>query len=270
MSDMSETTNNLGAKKSGFIGVFDSGVGGISVLCRMLDILPHERFIFFGDSANAPYGDKDPLEVLELSTKIVDSFIAEGAKAIVIACNTATSAAAATLRNRYPMLPIIGVEPALKPAAQQLGTHRILVLATQRTIELDKFNTLLQDCATSGSEVRCVACPGLVELIEAENLEGEQIHNLLSELIGSYKGWADSVVLGCTHYPFAKAVISDVLGPVTFFDGGEGTARQLARVLTEADLAADETQAGELIFRSSIETTEEIALYKRFLKAGVF
>ncbi len=249
----------------GFVGVFDSGVGGISILREMTRILPSERFVYFGDSANAPYGDKDPSEVLRLSSLIVDSLVDEGAKAIVIACNTATSVAAPKLRARYADIPIVGVEPALRPASIQPGNHGILVMATERTIELDKFNDLLARCAGEGTEVHCAPCPGLADQIETGDVDGQEIHELLERLVGRYAGKVDSVVLGCTHYPFARAAIADVLGDVRFFDGAEGTARQLENMLSERGLLAAPGQAGGVELRSSLSTPEEISLYSRFL-----
>ncbi len=251
--------------EDGFVGVFDSGVGGISVLREMVRILPEENFVFFGDSANAPYGDRDPAEVLALSSRIAEGFIDEGAKAIVIACNTATSVAAASLRQRYPDTPIVGIEPALRPAALHPDSRRILVMATERTIELDKFNALLNEHLGDGANVECVAWPGLVEVIEKGDVNGEETRCLLERLVGRYRGWADSVVLGCTHYPFAKDAIRDVLGDVRFFDGGEGTACQLARVLSESGLAAPSGAIGSVELRSSIDTPAELDLYGRFL-----
>ena len=121
-----------------YIGVFDSGVGGISILKKMKELLPQEDFLFFGDSANAPYGEKTPGQVLALSERIARGMIDDGVKAIVIACNTATSAAAAYLRDSYPQLPIVGVEPAIKPAAEAFPNGRILVMATEITLELEK------------------------------------------------------------------------------------------------------------------------------------
>lgn len=142
---------------SGFVGVFDSGVGGISVLRSLVAELPHEDFHYFGDSANAPYGEKTEARVLELSQDIVERFVADGAKAIVIACNTATSAAAPTLRRAYPDLPIIGIEPALKPATEAPGHGRILVMATDITLRLDKYQELAPPTGATARSSPCRA-----------------------------------------------------------------------------------------------------------------
>lgn len=146
-------------KADGFIGVFDSGVGGISVLQHLVNELPAEDFHFFGDSAHAPYGAKTPEEVCELSLAIAERMVADGAKALVIACNTATSAAAPMLRERYPHMPVVGVEPALKPAVLAQGSKDVLVMATEVTLALDKFQRLTERWA-SGVGVQTVACTG--------------------------------------------------------------------------------------------------------------
>ncbi len=282
-------------QNDGFIGVFDSGVGGISVLKSLVNHLPYERFVFFGDSANAPYGDKCSEEIYELSKKIVEDFIQQGAKAIVIACNTATSVAAKKLRETYPDLPIIGIEPALKPAALAQDHGSILVMATSKTLKLDKFAILMDEYGKT-NDVHLVACPGLADAIEIGYVTGSKIYRILEELIGNYRGKIDSVVLGCTHYPFIKEAICDILGGVKFFDGCEGTARQLAKVLKDHDLLntkstlyfdehcdsryCDEDydegalsqsviessyKNGYITLLSSIDTPEEIELYERFL-----
>lgn len=246
-----------------FVGVFDSGLGGISVLKRLVAELPHERFVFFGDSANAPYGDKPVEQIRSLSTDIVDRFIAEGAKAIVIACNTATSASASYLREKYPSIPIVGCEPALKPAALAPRHRRILVMATAATLRLQKFRDLREEWGRE-SEVICVPCVGLVQLIETGDLDSPELHALLQELVGQYRGQVDSVVLGCTHYPFIKRQIADVLGEVPFFDGGTGAAHQLGHLLREGGLLAPDDAEGGVEFRSSKSTPQEIELYRHF------
>lgn len=247
---------------NGFVGVFDSGAGGISVLQHLVRELPGEDFRFFGDSANAPYGTKTPEEVYRLSAAIAERMIANGAKALVIACNTATSAAASQLRADYPDLPIVGVEPALKPAVLAQGAGKVLVLATEVTLTLDKFQRLADRWA-QGVEVETVACTGLVEFVEHGELEGPRLEALLEGLVGSYRGKVDRVVLGCTHYPFVRDAIAQVLGDVRFFDGGLGTARQLRRLLEQEGLLQGEGRTGSVAFSSSIDTPEQHALYQR-------
>lgn len=247
----------------GFVGVFDSGVGGVSVLQHLVRELPHEDFHYFGDSAHAPYGERSVEEVCELTDAIVDRMVTDGAKAIVIACNTATSAAAPELRERYANLPIVGVEPALKPAVLAGGEGDILVMGTEITLRLEKFQKLEERWA-SGAPVRAVACVGLAGRIEHGNLDDADVHELLEHLLGAHRGEVDRVVLGCTHYPFVRSQIADVLGDVRFFDGGAGTARQLRRLLDQRELLRDETHMGEVSFASSIDSPEELELYRWF------
>ena len=250
-------------KYRGYIGVFDSGVGGISVLRHLVKTLPNEKFVFFGDSANAPYGEKSRDWVLNRSRDIVDNLLDEGAKAIVIACNTATSVAAATLRADYAHVPIIGVEPALKPATLAPGVDRILVMATPITLRLDKYQQLARRWGAD-REVIPVPCPGLADRIERGDLDNPDVVELLESLIGRYRGEVDGVVLGCTHYPFIARQITEIVGNVPLFDGAEGTARQLERRLAEHNLLTKSAGPGTVEFLSSREGDEELALYRRF------
>lgn len=254
----------MGELRDGFVGVFDSGLGGISVLRALVAELPHEDFRYFGDSANAPYGEKTAAQVLELSRSIVERLLANGAKAIVIACNTATSAAAATLRAAHPKVPIVGIEPALKPAARAFPHGRILVMATEMTLHLDKYHELARHWGGE-CEVVPVPCPGLAARIERGDLDAPDLARTIEGLVGGYAGTVDAVVLGCTHYPFVRAQIARALGPgVAFFDGGAGTARQLRKRLTDEGLLSPRTRAGRVEFASSLDTPEELALYRSF------
>lgn len=249
--------------RDGFVGVFDSGVGGVSILRHLVRELPHEDFHYFGDSANNPYGGRSSQEVLELSSAIVERMVDDGAKAIVIACNTATSVAAPQLRAAYPDLPIVGVEPALKPATLAPKHDRILVMATPITLKLDKFHKLAQEWG-SNSTVIPAPCPGLAARIEQGNLDAPDLTELLQRLVGEYRGKVDSVVLGCTHYPFVRRQIRSVLGDVPFFDGAEGTARRLQSLLTEADLLKPEDEPGSVTFETSLSKPGELDLYQWF------
>jgi len=262
---MAGVADNKGTE--GFVGVFDSGAGGISVLQHLVRALPGEDFRYFGDSANAPYGAKTPDEVRELTTAITERMLDAGAKALVIACNTATSAAAATLRERYPEVPIVGVEPALKPAVLAMGDKKVLVMATQVTLALEKFHRLAERWAAD-AELETVACVGLVERIERGNLDEPDLVELLEGLVGDYRGKVDRVVLGCTHYPFVRRQIAQVLGDVRFFDGGEGAARQLGRLLAQGGLLREGGE-GSVSFASSIDTPEQLALYRWFFNQPV-
>lgn len=251
----------------GCIGVFDSGVGGISVLKELCSLLPGEDFVFFGDSANAPYGDKPEQTIFELSSRIARGFIESGCKAIVIACNTATSTTAGRLRAAYPQVPIVGIEPALKPAAlaqRDAGSSGdILVMATEMTLRLEKFQKLLGEYGRS-SNVVTVPCTGLADRIEEGNLGSPDLVQLLDRLVGRYRGEVGSVVLGCTHYVFVKPQIRKVLGSVPLYDGNAGTAMQLKHVLAGSGLLRDRSSGGRVLFYSSVDTPEEIDLYKRF------
>lgn len=259
-------TEHITAPASGdarHIGVFDSGVGGISVLKALVDELPGEEFRYFGDSANAPYGSRTEAEVLDLSTRAVENMLADGAKAVVIACNTATSVAARSLREAHPNVPIVGIEPALKPAALAAPHGRVLVMATPITLRLDKYHEL---AATYGGtcEVISVPCPALAGRIEQGRLDDPDLVEMIDGYVGAYRGTVDGVVLGCTHYPFVREQIRQVLGDVPFFDGGPGTARQLRHRLEEQGLLAPDGAQGSVSLSSSLDTPEELGLYRWF------
>lgn len=255
-----------------FVGVFDSGVGGMSVLKHLVAQMPDEKFHYFGDSAFAPYGTKSKEQITQRSAAITKKFIDEGAKALVIACNTATAAAADELRATYPHLPIVGVEPALKPAVTTYPHGTVVVLATKATLSLQKYHNLESRLHPS-AKVISIPGEGLVELIESGQADSEQMHRRLTELLGDYAGQVDAVVLGCTHYPFIKKQISSVLGNVEFFDGGAGAAHQLKRLLEQqnllvsTDTSTDKNSGSaeaDIVFSSSIDTSEELSFYKEF------
>ena len=216
------------------IGVFDSGFGGVSVLAETVRALPEEDFIFLGDNLHAPYGDRTPQEVLDFTRQAVDQLIRLQCKAIVIACNTATSAAAETLRKELT-LPIIGMEPALKPASQLPANGAVLVMATAMTLRLDKFHLLMD---RYGQNAVPVACPGLVELIEAGEISGPRIDAKIDELLSPWlKQPVKAVVLGCTHYIYLRPALRAYLPPGTaLVDGNAGTARQLQNQLSQRNL----------------------------------
>lgn len=259
----------MAKKYQDYVGVFDSGVGGISVLKELVRELPNQDFLFFGDSANAPYGEKTPSQVRALAQRIVDGMLDQGCKAIVIACNTATSAAAQMLRDEYPHVPIIGVEPALKPAVLAPKHDHVLVMATPITVRLDKYRHLLARW-DQDSDVISVPCTGLAARIEKGHLDDADLIELLDWLVGDYRGKVDSVVLGCTHYPFIKPQIRQVLGnDVPFFDGGVGTARQTHRRLAEEGLLSESDKPGRVVLRSSKDTPEERDLYQWFYRKPI-
>ena len=217
------------------IAVFDSGVGGISVLRELVQLMPNENYLYFGDSANAPYGDKTTVQVRELTLAAAEMLVKRNIKALVVACNTATAAAIELLRQQYPDLTIIGIEPALKLAADRFPSGRIGVMATQVTLREEKFAHQAERFPNVA--ISLIPAPGLVELIEAGKEDSAETKKLLENLLSPYIGKLDALVLGCTHYPFVKKQIGQVLGSGTLLlDGGEGTARQTRRCLEQKDL----------------------------------
>lgn len=247
------------------VGVFDSGVGGISVLRELVKLMPNENYIYYGDSKNAPYGPKTVEEVRRLTIEHIDFLVERGAKAIVVACNTATSAAIDLLREKYPDMSVVGIEPALKPAVLSKQNARVLVMATPMTIREEKFHHLMQEYEAQ-AEIYPLACPGLPEFVEAGDLDGEDLKAYLSEKFAPYQGKVDAVVLGCTHYPFVRPVIQELLGSsVAVFDGGAGTARELRRRMRESGILNPSGEKGEISILNSRETAEEIALCEKLL-----
>ena len=243
-------------KKNAPIGVFDSGVGGISVLKTMTVLLPHEDFIYYADSAHAPYGTKTAAEVQRLSLDITKRRLSRGAKAIVVACNTATSVSISMLRKEFSTLPIIGIEPALKPAALSLPHPRILVLATPMTIREEKFHDLFVRFDTE-AEISALPCPELVELVEAGKLQGSEVDQVLFDKLSPFDGSVDAVVLGCTHYPFLKEAIRRVFRhEVTLYDGALGTAKELRNRLAQRELLTNRTANGKVVMENSLGEAE--------------
>lgn len=248
------------------IGFFDSGVGGISVLKEAVKLLPHENFIYFGDSKNAPYGVKKVEEVRKLTLKAVDFLIKKGAKAVVVACNTATSAAIDNLRNKYTDIPIIGIEPALKPAIELKREGRIIVMATTVTLREEKFNNLMKNYEKS-ADMEPMPCPGLVEIIESGTLEGDAVDNYLKYKFEPYMSdKIAAVVLGCTHYPFIKKALSNMLNNnVPIIDGSRGTANQLKRQLEKFKITNNSSLHGKVDIYNSLDDNAIINLSYKLL-----
>ncbi len=255
------------SKETKPIAVFDSGVGGISVLKELINILPNEDYIYYGDSQNAPYGMKDKETVKQLTINAAEYLFAQGAKGLVVACNTATSAAVRVLREMYPDIPIVGIEPAVKPAVTRKSGCRVLVMATPMTIREEKFQNLMERYRDM-AEIIPMPCPGLMDFVERGDLHSDDFRRYLEELLFAHRIHpVDSVVLGCTHYPFAKSMIQDILGPdVMVFDGGEGTAREMRRRLAEADLLNPSTKKGTVIFQNSLKDEKKIELCQWLLE----
>lgn len=224
--------------KEEYIAVFDSGVGGLSVLRELIKRMPGENYLYFGDSANAPYGSKTTEQVRALTMQAAEDLVSRGVKALVVACNTATSAAIHSLREKYPELIVVGIEPALKPAADRFPGGRIGIMATQVTLREEKLAHQVERFPQM--QVELIPAPGLVELIEDGQTDTPQVEELLGRILSPYVGKLDALVLGCTHYPFVKDTIAKILGTDTvLLDGGEGTAKQTQRCLEQAGLLND-------------------------------
>lgn len=231
------------------IAVFDSGLGGISTLKELVRRMPGEDFVYYGDFDNAPYGSKSADEVRRLSYDCVRALLEKKVKAIVIACNTATSAAAKELRADITFLPIIGAEPALKPAVKAHNGADVLVLATEMTLREDKFRNLCTEYEKDANIIP-LACPGLVEFVERGELSGKELEAFLGKLIfDNLQSPPDAVVLGCTHYPFVAETISRLLGnDVPLYDGNSGIANECARRLDALGLLRDGNESGNIVF----------------------
>lgn len=219
-------------KKDLPIAVFDSGVGGISVLRELVKLMPEENYIYFGDSANAPYGTRTTQEVKVLTLNAAGMLYERGIKALVVACNTATAAAIEDLREEYPNLVVVGIEPALKMATDRFPRGHVGIMATQVTLREEKLEHLV--CRFPDAKVERIPAPGLVELVEQGKAESPETEALLHSILDPWVGQLDAIVLGCTHYPFVRPVVQKILGDaVTIVDGGAGTARQTKRLLEE-------------------------------------
>jgi glutamate racemase len=245
------------------VGVFDSGIGGLSVLRHIRTQLPHEHLLYFADAGFALYGDKPEAVIVARVLAIAEFLVQRGAKALVVACNTATAAAIKALRSSYPAMPVIGVEPGLKPAAALTQSRTVGVLATVRTLASAKFN-LLREQISVATGVRFVtqACIGLADQIEKGELQSTAtallVHRYVAPLIAQ---GADTLVLGCTHYPFVQALIEKVAiradkSSVTIIDTGEAVARQLLRLLEQDGIQNQASHAGALeAFTTGSRTT---------------
>ena len=219
-------------KKNLPIAVFDSGLGGISVLKELIRLMPEEHYLYFGDSANAPYGTRTTEEVRVLTMNAAAKLYDRGIKALVVACNTATAAAITQLRQEYPNIVVIGIEPALKMATDRYPRGHVGIMATQVTLREEKLEHLVG--RFPDATVEKIPAPGLVELVEQGKAESEETETLLRTILAPYVGQLDAIVLGCTHYPFAKNAVRKVLGDgVEILDGGEGTARHTKNCLAE-------------------------------------
>ena len=247
------------------VGVFDSGMGGLSVLKELRRVMPREKFLFRGDSANAPYGTKTAQEVLELSRRSTEWLLERGCKEIVAACNTASAVCIQTLREEYPQVPFIGIEPALKPAALENPGGKILLMATPLTLHLERVAALRERFETTAF-ISFIPCRGLVELIEGGHLEDEALFDYLEGLISpAMRRGLDAAVLGCTHYPHIRPALTRFFEKGTrLYDGGPGTARRALAVLQERGLDRLEGE-GEVTLFNTDPSPELAALAQRLL-----
>lgn len=241
------------------IGIFDSGIGGVTVLKEITKLLPNEDYTYYSDSKNNPYGDKNDEEIIKICDKIVSNFINQKCKAIVIACNTASAKAAKNLREKYPQIPIIAIEPAYKMVHDFSYDKVTLVMATKGTIESEKFHKLYNKY--DNHKTYLMACPGLADIIEEGNKE--KIKEYLEINLKEYVGKVHNVVLGCTHYPLIQKDIKEVLGEVEFFNGAPSLAKHLKEVLEEKDLISDSQNRGIVEFTDSSNSEFK---RKRFLR----
>ena len=248
------------------IAVIDSGVGGISVLRELIKIMPRENYIYFGDSKNAPYGSKDKAEVLAITRDNLEMLKEKGIKALVVACNTATSAAVRILREENPELVIVGIEPAIKPPAVTLDNPRVLVMATPLTLKEEKFKRLVERYSDK-AEIIPLPCHRLAELIENGHIDSPELDSYIAYLLEPYREQnIDALVLGCTHYPHVREIIERHISPsVKIFDGGEGTAREAMRRLSESDLLCPPSQIGVIEIYNSSNDQKMFELSKKLL-----
>src|SRR5688572_14204349 len=245
------------------IGVFDSGVGGISVLRAIREQMPEEPAIYFGDQGHVPYGSRSMEQIQHLSEAITRFLLAQGAKIIVVACNTASAAALKYLREKFPDIPFVGMEPAVKPAAEHTQTGKVGVLATPATFQGALYASVVERFA-NGVELLQNTCPGLVQEIERGNLSGEETRRILEDaLLPMLEKNIDTVVLGCTHYPFVIPLIQQIVGAnVRVIDPAPAIARQTERLLNAKGLQNNFQRKGELqVFTSGdLKTVQSVSL----------
>lgn len=245
------------------IGVFDSGVGGISVLKELCRLLPHEDFLFYGDSFNAPYGIKTTEEVYQLSRNIVKKFVARDVKAIVIACNTATSAAISRLRAEFPAVIFVGLEPAVKPAVEHKQNSHVLVMATKLTLQERKFADLVKNYSDQ-AQISVLPASELVEFVERGELDSPQLNSYLKKILKPYLNQTDAIVLGCTHFPFVRSTIQKIVGEnIYIVDGALGAAKRLDAELERTGAKCSPEQPGSVKFYNSNPDPREIKLSRK-------
>lgn len=248
------------------IGLFDSGIGGVSVLRELYALMPNENYICLGDSANAPYGTKTESEVLALSLRSAKHLYDSGVKALVVACNTATSASIKELRRIYD-IPVIGLEPAVKPAALSGDHPTVLVMATELSLKLPKYKNLAS-CFDGMADIIPLPAPGIVEFVERGITEGDELDAYLYSLFEPYRNMKiDAIVLGCTHFPLVKRSIVKCFGrDVRLYDGGKGAANETKRLLSMRDMLSDSGGKGSVVFENTLSDANAEIARKLFLK----
>ena len=241
------------------IGVFDSGIGGLTVLKKIIEKLPNENYIYYADTDNVPYGTKPKEEVKKYINDAVDFLISKKVKAIVIACNTATAIAVEELRKKYD-IPIIGIEPAAKPAVENRREKRVLIMATPTTIREEKLSNLLKDL-NAIEYVDLIAMPKLVEFAENKDFESGKVKEYIQEQLKSYNlNDYSNLVLGCTHFPYFKKVLSEMFSKdIQLIDGSQGVANRLKYVLEENNLQGNNELSIEYYYSGkAVENKEEL------------
>jgi glutamate racemase len=253
------------------IGVFDSGLGGLSVLRHIQQSSPHERLIYFADQGHVPYGSRSLTEIRQFSAEITRFLLAQKAKIIVVACNTATAAALKTLRETFPQVPFVGMEPAVKPAALSTRSGKVGVLATENTFASPRYALLMSRFAQN-VEVIEDPCRGLVPLIEAGKFTDAETAQLLQQVLDPMLDQGiDTLVLGCTHYPFVRPLIEEIISAkvgettVSIIDPAPAVARQLRRILTERHIAAPVDQEGTVQLLTSADSRSLAELSEQLL-----
>lgn len=247
------------------VGVLDSGVGGISILRALMEFMPYENFMYFGDSANAPYGEKTREEIRKLTMDNVAVLLEQGCKAIVVACNTATAAAIEQLREKYPDIPMIGLEPALKPAVLHKENSRVIVMATPFTLKEEKFEKL-KERYQNQAEIISLPCPEIVRFVERQETYSPELLLYLRQKFEPFQGKKiDAIVLGCTHFPFVGKAIQEVVGrDVILYDSAVGVGRQVRRQLEAHGLLNTSGHWGQVTIMNS-KGAEGVRLCEKLL-----
>lgn len=252
------------------VGFMDSGLGGLSVLIEAVRQMPSEDFLYFGDSANAPYGVRPREEIKKLTYDVVERLLSKGIKGLAVACNTATGAAVRSLREDYPDLPIVGIEPAIKPAVLMNKGGRIIVMATPMTIGQQKYKDLVEryrgDC-----DLVSVSCPGLMEFVEEGDLDSPELFRFFDLHLKEYLTEdTETIVLGCTHYPFIRPQLEKYLhnDSISIIDGSLGTARELRRRLEGKGLLRPDGNRGRIILENSSDKPEMLERSRFLLKSA--